>query len=31
MNQRFIERTGYDGAGEPCYLVIHDRNFYEQL
>jgi len=25
MNQRFIERTGYDGTGEPCYRVIHDR------
>ena len=26
MNQRFIERTGHDGTGEPCYRVIHDRN-----
>ncbi len=25
MNQRFIERTGYDGTGEPCFRVIHDR------
>ena len=26
MNKRFIERTGYDGTGEMCYKVIHDRD-----
>ena len=26
MNQRFIERTGYDGTGQSCYTVIHDRD-----
>jgi PAS domain S-box-containing protein len=23
MNQRFIERTGYDGVGELCYRALH--------
>jgi PAS domain S-box-containing protein len=26
MNERFIKRTGYDGTGEICYKVIHDRD-----
>ena len=26
MNQRFIERTGYDGTGELCYKAIHERD-----
>ncbi|RJR35218.1 MAG: PAS domain S-box protein [Deltaproteobacteria bacterium] len=26
MNPRLIERTGYDGTGEFCYQVLHDRN-----
>jgi PAS domain S-box-containing protein len=25
MNQRFIDRTGYDGTGQLCYQVIHER------
>jgi len=25
MNQRFIERTGYDGTGALCYRALHDR------
>jgi PAS domain S-box-containing protein len=24
MNQRLIDRTGYDGTGELCYKVLHD-------
>jgi PAS domain S-box-containing protein len=24
MNERFIERTGYDGTGELCYKALHD-------
>ncbi len=24
MNQRFIDRTGYDATGEPCYKALHD-------
>ena len=26
MNPRLIERTGYDGTGEYCYKVLHERN-----
>jgi len=26
MNEQFIKRTGYDGTGETCYKVIHDRD-----
>jgi len=26
MNSPLIERTGYDGTGEYCYQVLHDRN-----
>jgi PAS domain S-box-containing protein len=26
MNERLIERTGYDGTGEICYKVLHDRD-----
>jgi PAS domain S-box-containing protein len=26
MNDRLIERTGYDGTGESCYRVLHDRD-----
>lgn len=26
MNQRLIERTGYDATGEFCYKVLHDRD-----
>jgi len=26
MNPRLIERTGYDGTGEYCYKVLHDRD-----
>jgi PAS domain S-box-containing protein len=26
MNQRLIERTGRDAAGELCYRVLHDRD-----
>jgi len=26
MNERFIERTGYDGTGGLCYKTIHDRD-----
>jgi PAS domain S-box-containing protein len=26
MNERLIERTGYDGTGEPCYKILHDRD-----
>lgn len=26
MNQRLIERTGYDGTGQLCYKVLHDRD-----
>jgi PAS domain S-box-containing protein len=26
MNSRLIERTGYDGTGEYCYKVLHERN-----
>jgi PAS domain S-box-containing protein len=25
MNQRFIDRTGYDAIGEKCYKALHDR------
>ncbi len=24
MNEKLIERTGYDGTGKPCYAVLHD-------
>ncbi|MFP3870306.1 MAG: sensor histidine kinase [Syntrophobacteria bacterium] len=24
MNERLIERAGYDATGEPCYRVLHD-------
>ncbi len=24
MNHKFIERTGYDATGEPCYRALHD-------
>ena len=27
MNQKFIERTGYEPTGEPCYKVIHDLEY----
>jgi len=26
MNERLIERTGYDGTGQPCYRVLHGRD-----
>lgn len=26
MNEALIERTGYDGTGQLCYRVLHDRN-----
>ncbi|HYA15652.1 MAG TPA: PAS domain S-box protein [Syntrophales bacterium] len=26
MNERLIERTGYNGTGELCYKVLHDRD-----
>ena len=26
MNDRLIERTGYDGTGKKCYEVLHDRD-----
>jgi len=26
MNQNFIERTGYDGTGELCYKILHNRD-----
>ena len=26
MNQRFIERTGYDATGELCYRALHERD-----
>ena len=26
MNKQFIERTGYDGTGEKCFKVIHNRD-----
>jgi PAS domain S-box-containing protein len=26
MNGRLIERTGYNGIGQPCYKVLHDRD-----
>lgn len=26
MNERLIERTGYDATGELCYKVLHDRD-----
>jgi PAS domain S-box-containing protein len=26
MNRKLIDRTGYDGAGEFCYRVLHDRD-----
>src|SRR3989339_1927678 len=26
MNPRLIERTGYDGTGECCFKVLHERN-----
>lgn len=26
MNSRLTERTGYDGTGEHCYKILHDRN-----
>ncbi|HYA15264.1 MAG TPA: PAS domain S-box protein, partial [Syntrophales bacterium] len=26
MNERLIERAGYDGTGEKCYKVLHDRD-----
>jgi PAS domain S-box-containing protein len=26
MNPQLIERTGYDGTGEYCYKVLHERN-----
>jgi PAS domain S-box-containing protein len=25
MNERFIQRTGYDAVGEKCYKALHDR------
>jgi PAS domain S-box-containing protein len=25
MNQRFVERTGYDATGDLCYKALHDR------
>jgi PAS domain S-box-containing protein len=24
MNERMVERTGYDATGEPCYRALHD-------
>jgi len=26
MNKQLLERTGYDGTGELCYKVLHDRD-----
>jgi PAS domain S-box-containing protein len=26
MNKRLVERTGYNGTGEPCYKVLHERD-----
>ena len=26
MNERLVERTGYDGTGELCYKVLYDRD-----
>ena len=26
MNERLVERTGYDATGELCYNVLHDRD-----
>jgi len=26
MNQRLVERTGYDGTGQLCYRVLHERD-----
>lgn len=26
MNRRLIERTGYDGTGQVCYKVLHNRD-----
>jgi len=26
MNQRMIERTGYDAVGEPCYKALHGKD-----
>jgi CheY-like chemotaxis protein len=26
MNERFIERTGYDGTGELCFEALHNRD-----
>jgi len=26
MNEQLLERTGYDGTGELCYKVLHDRD-----
>jgi len=26
MNEHLIKRTGYDGTGELCYKVLHDRD-----
>jgi len=26
MNERLIERTGYDATGDTCYKVLHDRD-----
>jgi PAS domain S-box-containing protein len=26
MNERLIERAGYDGTGDLCYKVLHDRD-----
>ena len=26
MNERFIQRTGYNPIGEKCYRAIHDRD-----
>jgi len=26
MNRHLIERIGYDGTGQPCYKVLHDRD-----
>ncbi|NPV04613.1 MAG: PAS domain S-box protein [Syntrophaceae bacterium] len=26
MSERLIERTGYDGTGQPCYRVLHGRD-----
>jgi len=25
MNEKLVERTGYDGTGKKCYEVLHDR------